>query len=229
MSVRKRPESLCSRKCLVADNLNTYYTASFYMAFPSEIALKLMQKFEFHYTPKHRGTSYRYADEERSQCFDSGGVRMREKETMGSKQRIHNIDIIKGVCILFVITEHALCPALKANILFPFWGKQAVPVFMLLSGYLYALSFEKGRHASFLTLWSAKRIVNQILRYSVPFFCFYFVESVATLVANGVSKIPDILTLWIRGGGARGVLLSAIDTVGVSVSIYLLGDKEMVC
>lgn len=44
-----------SRIILVADNLNTHCPASFYAAYPPEIALELMQKFEFHYTPKHGG------------------------------------------------------------------------------------------------------------------------------------------------------------------------------
>ena len=38
---------------LIADNLNTHNPTSFYEAFPPEIAYKLSQKFEFHYTPKH--------------------------------------------------------------------------------------------------------------------------------------------------------------------------------
>ena len=38
---------------LVADNLNTHNSASFYEAFPPNIAYQLAQKFEFHYTPKH--------------------------------------------------------------------------------------------------------------------------------------------------------------------------------
>lgn len=42
-----------SKIILVADNLNTHCYASFYTAFPPETALELMQKFEFHYTPKH--------------------------------------------------------------------------------------------------------------------------------------------------------------------------------
>jgi hypothetical protein len=37
----------------VADNLNTHNAASFYEAFPPDIAYRLSQKFEFHYTPKH--------------------------------------------------------------------------------------------------------------------------------------------------------------------------------
>ena len=42
-----------TRIILVADNLNTHCPGSFYAAFPPETAWELMQKFEFHYTPKH--------------------------------------------------------------------------------------------------------------------------------------------------------------------------------
>jgi hypothetical protein len=38
---------------LVADNLNTHNISSFYEAFKPETAFRLMQKFEFHYTPIH--------------------------------------------------------------------------------------------------------------------------------------------------------------------------------
>lgn len=38
---------------LVCDNLNTHTAASFYEAFPPEEARRLIEKIEFHYTPKH--------------------------------------------------------------------------------------------------------------------------------------------------------------------------------
>jgi hypothetical protein len=38
---------------VVADNLNTHNKTSFYEAFPAEIAYRLSQKYDFHYTPKH--------------------------------------------------------------------------------------------------------------------------------------------------------------------------------
>ena len=38
---------------LVCDNLNTHTKGAFYKAFPSEQARALVQRLEFHYTPKH--------------------------------------------------------------------------------------------------------------------------------------------------------------------------------
>lgn len=37
---------------LVMDNLNTHTTASLYKAFPPDVAFRLSQKLEIHYTPK---------------------------------------------------------------------------------------------------------------------------------------------------------------------------------
>lgn len=38
---------------LVMDNLNTHNIASFYKEFPADVAFRLSQKLEIHYTPKH--------------------------------------------------------------------------------------------------------------------------------------------------------------------------------
>lgn len=38
---------------VVLDNLNTHSPASFYVAFAPEEARRLVERFEFHYTPKH--------------------------------------------------------------------------------------------------------------------------------------------------------------------------------
>ena len=42
------------RIILVTDNLNTHSPASLYKAFPPEEARRLSERFEWHYTPKHR-------------------------------------------------------------------------------------------------------------------------------------------------------------------------------
>jgi hypothetical protein len=38
---------------LVQDNLNTHKPASLYGAFPADEARRLVERFEWHYTPKH--------------------------------------------------------------------------------------------------------------------------------------------------------------------------------
>lgn len=38
---------------LVQDNLNTHHPSSLYEAFPAEEAMRLKERIEWHYTPKH--------------------------------------------------------------------------------------------------------------------------------------------------------------------------------
>jgi uncharacterized small protein (DUF1192 family) len=62
-----------SKIMLVQDNLNTYKPASLHVAFPAEEAPRLVERFEWHYTPKH-GSWLDLAESELSvlscQCLD---------------------------------------------------------------------------------------------------------------------------------------------------------------
>jgi hypothetical protein len=67
---------------LVQDNLNIHSRASLYQAFPAAEARRLVERFEWHYTPKH-GSWLNLAESElgvlSSQCLDR---RIPDKETL---------------------------------------------------------------------------------------------------------------------------------------------------
>ena len=67
---------------LVQDNLNTHKPASLYEAFPPDKARRLVERFEWHYTPKH-GSWLNMAESElavlASQCLDR---RIPDKQTL---------------------------------------------------------------------------------------------------------------------------------------------------
>jgi DDE superfamily endonuclease len=67
---------------LVQDNLSTHKPASLYEAFPAPEARRLVERFEWHYTPKH-GSWLNMAESElgtlASQCLDR---RIPDKETL---------------------------------------------------------------------------------------------------------------------------------------------------
>ena len=67
---------------LVQDNLSTHKPASLYQAFPAPEARRLVERFEWHYTPKH-GSWLDMAESElgvlSSQCLDR---RIPDKETL---------------------------------------------------------------------------------------------------------------------------------------------------
>jgi len=67
---------------LMQDNLNTHKPASLYQAFPAPEARRLVERFEWHYTPKH-GSWLDMAESELSvlsgQCLDR---RIADKQTL---------------------------------------------------------------------------------------------------------------------------------------------------
>ena len=71
-----------SKIVLVQDNLNTHKPASLYEAYPAEEARRLVERFEWHYTPKH-GSWLDMAESELSvlstQCLDR---RIPDKQTL---------------------------------------------------------------------------------------------------------------------------------------------------
>jgi len=70
---------------LIQDNLNTHAAASLYEAFPAAEARRLVERFEWHYTPKH-GSWLDLAESElgvlASQCLDR---RIPDKNTITDK------------------------------------------------------------------------------------------------------------------------------------------------
>lgn len=70
---------------LVQDNLNTHKPASLYEAFPAAEARRLVERFEWHYTPKH-GSWLDMAESElgvlSTQCLDR---RIPDKQTLTSE------------------------------------------------------------------------------------------------------------------------------------------------
>lgn len=85
---------------LVQDNLNTHKPASLYEAFPPAQARRLVERFEWHYTPKH-GSWLNMAETELSvlsrQCLDR---RVPNKSTLDSEamtwQKYRNIHNAKA-------------------------------------------------------------------------------------------------------------------------------------
>jgi hypothetical protein len=71
-----------SQIVLVQDNLNTHKPASLFEAFPAAEARRLVERFEWHYTPKH-GSWLDMAESElgvvTSQCLDR---RIPDKQTL---------------------------------------------------------------------------------------------------------------------------------------------------
>ena len=78
----------------------------------------------------------------------------------------------------------------------------AVPIFMIISGYVYSKSFERHNIGTFEAAYSFKSIMQKIIRFTVPFLFAYIIEEAAYIViGQGVHPIKSIYRFLIGGVG----------------------------
>ncbi|MBR3825357.1 MAG: acyltransferase [Lachnospiraceae bacterium] len=94
-----------------------------------------------------------------------------------SNKQNNLINILKGTCIIFIITTHVTWSETARNhLVFPYVINMAVPIFMIISGYVYTLSFRRQNITCLSAAYSPANIVNKILRYTIPFTIAYLIE-----------------------------------------------------
>lgn len=96
------------------------------------------------------------------------------------------IDYIKGTCIIFVIWTHCFFRDELDSILFPFWGDNAVPLFLLIQVFHFYKKENSNNFPSIKKLW--KRIILPFIILMVFTFSFdYFIYFEET---SGKINIP---------------------------------------
>ena len=98
------------------------------------------------------------------------------------KKHYRHIDVIKGICILIVIIEHAKWDrAFRLRCLFPFWDRIAIPCFMVISGFVYAKSLEGKTIKEY---YSFENITRKLKRYLLPFLFVFILENLFYLILS---------------------------------------------
>jgi len=121
-------------------------------------------------------------------------------------KRNYFLDSLKGIAILFVITTHFnFSDREELSLLFPYWIDMAVPMFMVISGYLYALSYERHGINTMEQAYGVHYTVDKVIRYTVPFALAYLVEMLLGALDivedwNGL----DYFEYFVRGGIGAG-------------------------
>ena len=121
----------------------------------------------------------------------------------------HTIDVVKGIAVLLIIFTHfEWTPEQRKSFFFLFVVNMAIPVFMIITGYVYSLSLARSgiRHAE--DAYRTPLIIKRLIRYTIPM--------IAVIIWEIVDPHFDILAM------TRGQLLAwAIDgTVGKGSYYY---------
>lgn len=99
----------------------------------------------------------------------------------------------------------------------------AVPVFMIISGYVSAKSFQRRKIEHFEDVYETYTVLEKIIRYTVPFVIAFVIEETIFRVA-GTKQNGFIETVknFLGGGVWPGkLLLSLYDTIRIFLSNYL--------
>lgn len=116
-------------------------------------------------------------------------------------KRIKVFDFWKGICILFVIITHsAWTDEERLRYLFPLYIEMAVPLFMIITGYLNAKSFHKNNVNTLEMAYEKNQIKRKFLKYSVPYLCVWGLESILFLVKKITFK-EWVLSVFVGGYG----------------------------
>lgn len=115
--------------------------------------------------------------------------------------RNHTIDILKGFCIILVIMTHHAGKMQRTFFLQPFWVDMAVPMFMIISGYVYANSYLRAEVNSLEDAYEIKFVINKIIRYTIPYIIAYILEVFAAIALNKYSVTTTINKFFVGGVG----------------------------
>ena len=132
-------------------------------------------------------------------------IKRRRKTTV---TRNHAIDCLKGVCILLVlITHYPWSAQARLKLLFPFCIEMAVPLFMIISGYVYAKSYDRYHAVSIEDYYQTEALLGKTIRYSAPFALVFCVEwilfKITGIIDVGISATQPLFS-FLSGGIGPG-------------------------
>ena len=128
-----------------------------------------------------------------------------DTKLMQGKARLNYLDIYKGICILFVVITHYDWTDFQRRIfLFYFWITMAVPIFMVITGYVSALSFQT-RSINLKTIYSPREIICKWIRFIVPFIPIFITLSITRIFLYGQKfTFIEYAKQFIKGGYGPG-------------------------
>lgn len=121
-------------------------------------------------------------------------------------KRNNFLDVLKGYGILMVILTHfEWTAAQQTQLLFPYWMNPAVPIFMIISGYVYTESYKRKEISTFKDAYNVKGLIDKLIRYTVPMVMVYAVIIILKIfVFKQELGIKNIIVQFIKGGYGPG-------------------------
>ena len=123
---------------------------------------------------------------------------------MNNPSYFHQIDFIKTIAITAVILLHSLPAYILLDIYSPFHISQAIPVFIMVSGILWYLSYTKITKHTLKDSYTSVYFKQKIKRLIAPFLVVYIIDIVYIISVNfaiTTQGLIRILTFQLPSGG----------------------------
>lgn len=131
-----------------------------------------------------------------------------------------NIDIMKGIAIIFVILIHSFKDHTIKAIGGPYYLLQAVPVFFIISAYNQSQSYERRRLTSLTSFYSPSLLIKKYYRLIPIAFLIYLLQTFSQLDNH------SFFFYLIGRGGYGGYYISMmIQAIVVLPLLYWLANK----
>ncbi len=168
------------------------------------------------------------------------------------KKELQFINILKAIAIIFVIITHNNYSAnIKGNIFFSYFICMAVPLFMLISGFNYSLSFSNIKDCCLKNY--LKSILRKFIRLTLPFLIIFFAECgfnvlnirnlhFTTALINGglgpgsyyypvmvqIILLFPLIYIWIKKYQVKGIIIVFLAQFLFEIICYLTNIKAEV-
>lgn len=142
----------------------------------------------------------------------------------GNKQRIEFLDYLKAVCVIMVIITHYDWTD-KTSPFFTMLINMAVPVFMIVSGYNFAMSNRKRAEGKWSRMYGWSMIKPKLIRFLAPFFTICLIEIFLLFMEDKSINPLRIFLLGAYGPGSYYVPVM-LQLLVVFPVIYMLTDKN---
>lgn len=123
---------------------------------------------------------------------------------MENNKRIYVIDYLKAICIMMVIFTHYSW-ADKKTPFFTLVIAMAVPIFMVLSGFNFSMSYDRKINSTLKEMYAPRLFFSRLRRFLFPFIVIFIAEIILhPIILNKHYSLRRMPFLFLRGGIGPG-------------------------
>ena len=120
------------------------------------------------------------------------------------KKRIYMIDYLKALAIIMVIVTHYdWADKIKPGFLY--FINMAVPIFMIITGYNFAMSGKRRAEGKIANMYRKDAIIPKLIRFTTPFIFIYILEIIFKVAWKGNEySVLELIGRFFQGGWGPG-------------------------